>query len=224
MSEQLEYFTVVRVWFSVGTQIRDPHVPDQKQYHHGVFVRTRKNGSGILHHAAGDVTSQGGMRYEAKERDDVIRSQNFDSQQTLGYIPASSYPQLEQILRSCQTPPQQKAFNTRRMTTEPFKSSQPLTFYTADELKNFQFPRLKKCKWWVEDQALPALQRSRLLVQNPPSSSRAQQPSSSHASSAGGSHAPSAGGNGKGHTASEWVWDASHRRYRYFNGREWVWQ
>lgn len=72
MSEQLAYFTVVRVWFSVGAQMRDPHVPDHKQYHHGVYVRTRKNGSGILHHAVGDVTSQSGMRYEAKERDDVL--------------------------------------------------------------------------------------------------------------------------------------------------------
>ena len=117
--------------------MRDPHVPDQKQYHYGVFVRTRKNGSRILYYAVRDVTSQGGIRYEAKERDDVIRLQTFNSQQPLGYILAPSYPLLEQILRSCQTLPQQKAFNIRRIATKLFKSLQPLTFYTDNELKNF---------------------------------------------------------------------------------------
>ncbi|KAB8215025.1 hypothetical protein BDV33DRAFT_181551 [Aspergillus novoparasiticus] len=116
----------------------------------------------------GDVTSFGGMTYEARFRHPARASDTFHHEQELGYIAASSYPQLKALLQSCQTPPRQKAFNIRRNATEPFKTESPLTFYTAEELANFQFPRLKKCEWWVEEQALQAIQRSRLLVPKPP--------------------------------------------------------
>jgi hypothetical protein len=168
MSQQPQYYKVSRVWFSVGESMRDPHVPDNPQFHHAIFVETQTSGYGWLHNAVGDVTSHGGMCYERKQQDDIMESDTYYNHQVLGYVAASSYPQLEARLQSCQTPPQQKAYNAQRNATEPFKTANPLVFYTADELRNFQFPRLRKCKWWVEDQAIPALQGSQLLVQSPP--------------------------------------------------------
>ena len=167
MAQQLQYYKVSRVWFDIG-DMRDPHVPDNPQFHHAIFVQTHATGHGDIYNATGDVTSSGGMRYEKKFRDPVVWSSTYHHDQDLGYVAASSYRQLEAVLQSCQTPPQQKAFNIERRATEPFKTVNPVTFYTADELRSFQFPRLKKCKWWVEEQAIPALQASRFLVQQPP--------------------------------------------------------
>lgn len=171
MTEQQQYYKVSRIWFSNDGGLRDPHVPDNPQFHHAIFVQTEEDsGNGYIHNVNGDVTTHNGMSYEKRFQPGPISSQceTFRREQVLGYIPASSSAYLEQfeaVLRSCPTPPRQKAFNVERNATEPFKTVYPsLTFYTADEVRNFRFPRLRKCKWWVEEQAIPALERSQLLV------------------------------------------------------------
>ncbi|WEW55665.1 hypothetical protein PRK78_001098 [Emydomyces testavorans] len=168
MTQEPQYYRVSRVWFGMSGNLRDPHVPDSPQFHHAIFVQKDGSGSGDVHHAIGDVTNPHGMRYEKKFRDSIFQSSTYHHEQLLGYIKASSYLQLHAVLQSCQTPPRQKAYNATRDATEPFKTANPFTFYTTDELKYFQFPRLRKCKWWVEDQAIPALQASGLLVPQPP--------------------------------------------------------
>ena len=133
------------------------------------LLKWEASGAGRIHDVVGDVTSHAGMRYENKEQDAITRSTTYHHHhEVLGYVKASRYRDLEALLRACQTPPQQKAYNPQRNATEPFKNKAPLVFYTADELKDFRFPRLKKCKWWVEEQAKPALEESKLLTSSPP--------------------------------------------------------
>ena len=38
MSQQLQYFTVSRVYFDIDGDMKDPHIPDGTLYHHGIFV------------------------------------------------------------------------------------------------------------------------------------------------------------------------------------------
>lgn len=67
----------------------------------------------------------------------------------------------EQVLLATPTPPKQKAFNIATMTTEPFKTLNPLTFYNPGE------PRrpLMKCTEWTEQYAIPALLKAGLIQQ-----------------------------------------------------------
>jgi hypothetical protein len=67
----------------------------------------------------------------------------------------------DRVLRSVPAPPQQKAFNIKKMKTEPFKTQSPLTFYEPGE------PRrpLVKCTEWTLERALPALRANGLIIQ-----------------------------------------------------------
>ncbi|KAH8708487.1 hypothetical protein GQ44DRAFT_731548 [Phaeosphaeriaceae sp. PMI808] len=122
---------------------------------------------GHIYNVVGDVTSRDGMTYECRAESYFAHTETYHTHQKLGHVAASCYPKLQALFQSCQRPPKQKSYNVARNATEPFKTIDPLTFYTEDELKNFQFPRLKKCKWWVEESALPALQQSQLIVEHP---------------------------------------------------------
>jgi len=120
------------------------------------------DGSGILHHVTGDITSSGGMHYAPTAREDPKRSQTFHSSQKLGVTPVSKHTiEWKRVLESLPTPPQQKAFNKQTMRTEPFKTKDPLTFYNPGEPKR----PLMKCTEWTMEIAIPALMSHGLIIQ-----------------------------------------------------------
>lgn len=207
-----QMYTVWKLRFSLSLQ--DPDVPGVR-YHTTIFVETDPTGhSGDIHHVTGDITSQQGMHYEKKFRDDPRRSRTFNSREFLGYTDASTYPQSWQtLLARVPAPHQQKAFNTKTMRTEPFKSLNPLTFYEPGEAR----PPLIKCTEWTEQRAIPSLQAAGLIKsQADPtaatSSARTQAPTTQTTAAQAAS-------------TPGWVWDETYQRYRFWDGRtqQWVW-
>ncbi|QDS70315.1 hypothetical protein FKW77_008402 [Venturia effusa] len=202
-----EYYTVWKLKFSLSFQ--DPDVPGTR-FHTTVFVETdAAKGHGWVHHATGDITSSNGMTYESKFRDRPESSQTFAGKEFLGYVAASTYPEsFNTVLLTVPLPPQQKAFNTATMKTEPFKTRNPLTFYNPGE------PRrpLIKCTEWTEQRAIPALHAAGLL----------QQPASQTTTSTS-SMQPNI--NRTQTEANAWEWDDTEKRYRYWDAArmEWIW-
>ncbi|KAE8347836.1 hypothetical protein BDV24DRAFT_157314 [Aspergillus arachidicola] len=124
MAQQLQYYKVSRVWFPV--EMRDQRIPDDPQSHHAIFVEIQTSGRGDIHNTIGDVTSFGEMTYEARFRHPARASDTFHHEQELGYIAASSYPQLKALLQSCQIPPRQKAQNIKRKRNPAFQDRESL--------------------------------------------------------------------------------------------------
>ena len=84
----------------------------------------------------------------------------------LGRIEEGNVPALDGVLRALDTPPRQKASNVARMGAyEPFKidAEGQVAFYSREELQSFGFPPLKKCRWWMQTLALPAVEASGLV-------------------------------------------------------------
>nr|POF04252.1 hypothetical protein CFP56_22007 [Quercus suber] len=141
--------------------MQDLDMPSPR-FHTAIFVETnaRGAGTGTKHHVTGDITT--GMRYESKPYPSADDAGTLHSKDLLGHADSLLYPQaFDDVLRTLSAPPKQKAFNIATMRTEPVKSWEPLTFYQAGE------PRrpLVKCTEWTEQEAIPALQREGLIVQ-----------------------------------------------------------
>ncbi|RDH32889.1 hypothetical protein BDQ94DRAFT_144124 [Aspergillus welwitschiae] len=138
----------------------DPDLPSPR-YHTAIFIETDPvTGSGTIHEVTGDITSPEGMYYESKLAPRPESVDNFFSRTLLGMTEAAHYPNSwDKVLRDIPAPPQQKAFNVKRMKTEPFKRLSPLEFYEAGEERR----PLVKCTEWVVDKAIPALRKAGLL-------------------------------------------------------------
>ncbi|KAG4262388.1 hypothetical protein FPRO04_13371 [Fusarium proliferatum] len=141
----------------------DPHMPPGR-FHHAIFVEINKDGSGMLYHVTGDVTSADGMSYESRESPDPAQLEGFHCKELLGYTSSDVHPeQWSSVLASLPTPPQQKASNPRRQgRVEPFKDkigNYEYVFYADGEERQ----PLWKCTEWVEWHAIPALHEHRLL-------------------------------------------------------------
>lgn len=153
-----KYYEVYLARYTLAMQ--DPDVPGAR-FHTTLFVRTGA-ADGTLHHVTGDITSARGMTYTPQTGRVPEHSRTFHSLTKLGVTPASKHSaDWKRVLRSVPPPPQQKAFNTQTMKTEPFKTRNPLTFYEPGE------PRrpLVKCTEWVVERALPALRANGLIIQ-----------------------------------------------------------
>ncbi|PYI01656.1 hypothetical protein BO78DRAFT_401135 [Aspergillus sclerotiicarbonarius CBS 121057] len=134
--------------------IQDPDLPSPR-YHTTIFVETDTiTGAGHIHEVDGDITSPEGMHYQSKPAASPESTETFFSRTALGLTNAAGYPQTwDKVLRAVPAPPQQKAFNIKRMRTEPFKSLSPLEFYEDGEERR----PLIKCAEWVVDKAIPVL-------------------------------------------------------------------
>ncbi|PWY96702.1 hypothetical protein BO94DRAFT_530080 [Aspergillus sclerotioniger CBS 115572] len=134
--------------------IQDPDLPSPR-YHTTIFVETDPiTGSGHIHEVDGDITSREGMHYHSRSAPRPETSDTFFSRTLLGHTPAAGYPETwDTVLKAVPPPPQQKAFNIKRMQTEPFKSLSPLVFYENGEERG----PLMKCPEWVVDKAIPVL-------------------------------------------------------------------
>ncbi|PYH30546.1 uncharacterized protein BO87DRAFT_379665 [Aspergillus neoniger CBS 115656] len=138
----------------------DPDLPSPR-YHTAIFVETDPvTGSGTIHEVTGDITSPEGMHYETKLGARPESDENFFSRMLLRMTNAANYPDSwDKVRRELPAPPQQKAFNIKRMKTEPFKRLLPLEFYEDGEERR----PLVKCTEWVADKAIPALRKAGLL-------------------------------------------------------------
>ncbi|GJP94470.1 hypothetical protein CBS63078_9245 [Aspergillus niger] len=122
----------------------DPDLPSPR-YHTAIFVETDPvTGSGTIHELTGDITSPEGMYYESKL---ALRPESIDNF----------------FSRTLLAPPQQKAFNVKRMKTEPFQRLSPLEFYEEGEERR----PLVKCTEWVVGKAIPALRKAGLFQASP---------------------------------------------------------
>ena len=90
MPRQPHRYAVWKLRFNLAVQ--DPHTSGTR-YHTTIFVETNSaDGSGVLHHVTGDITSAGGMRYEKKTSKKPEDSRTFNSKELLGYTDAKTYP------------------------------------------------------------------------------------------------------------------------------------
>lgn len=151
-------FKVFKLKFTLS--ITDPDMP-QPRYHHIIFVESNPHdGSGFKFHVTGDVTSANGMQYQSIDYHDPKSSKTLFASEQLGWTDAANFKsRFDAVLKACPPPPQQKAFNTKTMKTEPFKTKSPLTFYAPNEARK----PLKKCTEWTEQQAIPALRAAGLI-------------------------------------------------------------
>ncbi|KAI9722444.1 MAG: hypothetical protein M1828_004811 [Chrysothrix sp. TS-e1954] len=157
-SPPTDMYQVYRVRHTVA--LIDPDVP-QPRYHHSVFVVTSpETGSGYIHNVVGDITSANGVSYQMKPSEDPRDSRSFHDMALIGYVARANYPDsFGSLLSGLPTPPKQKSFNPKTMKTEPIKSDG--CFYAPGE------PRrpLVKCTEWTEQDAIPALHSSGMLLQ-----------------------------------------------------------
>lgn len=161
-----QWYAVYKVKYRIA--LPDPHMPPGR-FHHAIFVEKKKDGSGTLHHVVGDITSRGGMNYQAKKTENPQTSRSFHSSELIGYTSSSWYPeQWESVLRSLPTPPQQKAPNPKKGgRPEPFKEylgHHQYVFYKEGE----EMHPLWKCTEWVEWYAIPALMEGGLILEQVP--------------------------------------------------------
>lgn len=164
-------YQVYRVRYTVA--LVDPDVP-QPRYHNSVFVLTNpQSGSGYIHHVIGDITLANGMSYQMKPGRDPRESRSFQDMTSIGCVARANYPDsFNRLLAGLPTPPKQKSFNAKTMKTEPIKSDG--SFYAPKEPRRPLF----KCTEWTEQNAIPALHRSGMLLQgNQSGSSPAAGPS-----------------------------------------------
>ncbi|CZT52776.1 uncharacterized protein RSE6_14145 [Rhynchosporium secalis] len=131
-------YNVFKIRYTLA--MSDPDMPGPR-YHNVIFVETQKDGSGIVPHVTGDITS--GMVYATKQ----VRSKDDDRRRRILSMPKSFSP----------PPPKQKHFNTRTMRTEQMKPDG--SFYESGEPR----PPMIKCTEWTEEQAIPALYNSGIL-------------------------------------------------------------
>ncbi|XMA07256.1 hypothetical protein WAI453_000047 [Rhynchosporium graminicola] len=133
----------------------DPDMPGPR-YHNVIFVETQKDGSGIVHHVTGDITS--GMVYATKQGRRPETSDTFYAKEFLGTIESVNYPaEIDRVLNAQPPPPKQKHFNIRTMRTEQMKPDG--SFYESGEPR----PPMIKCTKRTEEQAIPALYNSGIL-------------------------------------------------------------
>ncbi|KIW86584.1 uncharacterized protein Z519_12815 [Cladophialophora bantiana CBS 173.52] len=147
-----KYFSVYKVQYRLAVQ--DPDMP-QPRYHTVIFVETKDDKSGYIHHVTGDLV--GGMRYERKPGHQPEQSQTFHGKQLLGRVRESKYSRLHEICAQQPAPGKQKKFNPTTMRTEPIKPNGD--FYQPGEPRQ----RLIKCTEWTLERAIPALQREGIL-------------------------------------------------------------
>ncbi|KAL9059866.1 MAG: hypothetical protein Q9162_000936 [Coniocarpon cinnabarinum] len=165
-----------------------PPDPDMQgpRYHTVVFVETKDDGSGLLHHVTGELVK--GMAYQRQFRNRVEDSGKFHAKQYLGRV--DSRFTVADVGRVCEaeTPPgPQKKFNIKKMRHEPVKPDG--SFYTEGE----QRQPLIKCTEWTENQVIPKLFSEGIIDRNASESGPAS--ASGQSSGNGKGHE---GGNGKG--------------------------
>ncbi|KAK5290112.1 hypothetical protein LTR99_011174 [Exophiala xenobiotica] len=127
----------------------------QPRYHTVIFVESKDDKSGIIHHVVGGLVT--GMTYQRKSGLQPELSQNFYQKHLLGKVKASKYHTFETICAQQPAPHKQKKFNPNTMKTEPIKPNG--AFYQPGETR----VRLVKCTEWTEERAIPALQAAQIL-------------------------------------------------------------
>lgn len=174
MSSHPEYYRVFKLKFKLSVQ--DPDITGIR-FHHIIFVESggpRDTFAGYKFHVMGDITS--GMEYQSIPYHNPVKSDTEHTTEFLGYTAAKTFPtEWDKLLQTLPPPGKQKAFNSKTMKTEPFKTLEPPnlpTFYQPGEPRR----RLRKCTEWTEEQALPALRASGLIVPNPPASAPSSAP------------------------------------------------
>lgn len=146
-------YNVFKIRYTIA--IPDPDMPSPR-YHHVIFVETQPDGSGMIHHVTGDITT--GMVYATKLGRRPETSDTFYAKDFLGTIRSIDYPhEMDQVLGAQPAPPKQKHFNIRTMKTEQMKPDG--SFYQPGEPR----PPMIKCTEWTENQAIPALYNSGYL-------------------------------------------------------------
>ena len=148
-------FEVYKVRYKLA--MADPDMPSPR-YHTVIFVRTKPNGDGIIHHVTGDLVS--GMQYQSKSAKRPEDSQTFHNKELLGVVETTTYPDaFNQTCQQQPPPPKQKKFNPATHKTEQMKPDG--SFYKQGETK----PPMVKCTEWTERQAIPALLRDGIIKQ-----------------------------------------------------------
>ncbi|KFZ06722.1 hypothetical protein V501_07173 [Pseudogymnoascus sp. VKM F-4519 (FW-2642)] len=146
-------FNVYRVQFTMAMQDPDMSSP---RYHNVIFVEIEADGSGVVHHVTGDITS--GMVYATRREDRPEESEIFVRKEFIGTVESATYPEkINAVLEALPPPPKQKKFNIKTMRTEQMKADG--SFYEPGEAR----PRMVKCTEWTVEQAIPALYASSVL-------------------------------------------------------------
>ncbi|CAG8960265.1 hypothetical protein HYFRA_00012785 [Hymenoscyphus fraxineus] len=140
--------------------IPDPEMP-QPRYHTTLFIQTpldTLNGTGTTHHVTGDLVT--GMVYQKRfETSAPDNDEMFFSKELLGYIKDDVDEEgIEEVLKTLEPPGKQKRYNHKTGRTEQFKPEGG--FYEVGEGR----PAMRKCTEWIEEQAIPALRESGVLI------------------------------------------------------------
>lgn len=135
--------------------MQDPDMPIPR-YHNVIFVEIEADGSGVVHHVTGDITS--GMVYATRREGRPEESEIFVRKEFIGTVESTTYPKkINEVLEALPPPPKQKKFNIKTMRTEQMKADG--SFYEPGESR----PRMVKCTEWTVEQAIPALYASGVL-------------------------------------------------------------
>lgn len=146
-------YNVFKVRFKLFMQDPDSQ---ETRYHTVIFVETKADGSGIIHHVEGELVK--GMEYVAKSGQRPEVSQSFHNRELLGKILKSDYPDAMNRVCEAQPPPgPQKDYNPKTNRTEPIKPDG--SFYKPGETR----APLIKCTEWTEQRAIPALKAAGIL-------------------------------------------------------------
>ncbi|OBT57041.1 hypothetical protein VE04_02615 [Pseudogymnoascus sp. 24MN13] len=133
----------------------DPDMPSPR-YHNVIFVEIEADGSGVVHHVTGDITS--GMVYGTRREGRPEESEIFVRKELIGTAESATYPEkINAVMEALPPPPKQKKFNIKTMKTEQMKADG--SFYEPGESR----PRMVKCTEWTVKQAIPALYASGVL-------------------------------------------------------------
>lgn len=140
-------YKVYRIKHTLAMQ--DPDMPSPR-HHNMIFVETQDDGSGMVHHVTGDITT--GMQYDTRHDTKPEDSETFFAKELLGTMEAADHPQrMNRVLAALPPPPKQKHFNISTIRTEQVKPDG--YFYKSAEAR----PPMVKYTEWTVDQAIPAL-------------------------------------------------------------------
>ena len=117
----------------------------------------------------------------------------------MGWTAKASYPdEWDTLLSGLRRPPQQKAFNPRRLRTEPFKerNGNNFVFYEDGEERK----PLWKCTEWTDMVALPELINSGLIIEELATEDASED--------------------------YDWIWDDQYGLFRRFDEstQQWIWE
>jgi hypothetical protein len=193
----------------------DPLMPPTPvpRTHNAIFVETDEDGGGRILQVGGSLADTNGMYFEEKQGRRFEDSENFLREHHLGYIRATDYAAVIQLMRSVPPPPRQRVYDHSIGRQGPCKPDG--SKYGPGEA----VPPYWKCTEWTMQHAIPRLQQSGYLLPG-------RVPRPQPAVQVTAASAPQIQASSSQQQTSDWTWDEARRKYYYYNyaTQEYVYQ